>query len=62
MSKKDDDFLTPSAKKLRFRSDLSFYHFDNYVEEVFDDVDRRKFKSTESNGEDLHKKGMLSLD
>lgn len=59
MSKKDEDFLTPATKKLRFRGDLSFYHFDNHVEDAFDDADRRKFKSNEANGEDLHKKGTL---
>lgn len=57
MTKKEEDFPQPSTKKLRFRGDLNLYHFDNHVEDIFDDVDRRKFKSSESNTDDPHKKG-----
>lgn len=46
MTKKDDDFLTPAAKKIRFRGDLNLYHFENnHIEDIFDDPERRKLKN-----------------
>lgn len=43
MTKKDDDFLTPSTKKIRFRGDLNSYYFDStHIEDIFDDAERRK--------------------
>lgn len=60
MSKKDDEFLLPSAKKLRFRGDLNLYHFENHVEDIFDDVDRRKSKGDQQN-EEAQKKGKNAL-
>lgn len=60
MFKKDDDFLTPTVKKLRFRGDLNLYHFDNHIEEIFEDADRRKFKHNEHSGDDSQKKGRPS--
>lgn len=57
-SKRDDDFLTPTAKKIRFRGDLNFYHFDNHVEDIFDDAERKKLKNCDSNSVDeTNKKG-----
>lgn len=44
MTKKDDDFLTPATKKIRFRGDLNSYYFDNHIEDIFDDPERRKLK------------------
>lgn len=59
-SKRDDDFLTPNAKKIRFRGDLNFYHFDNHVEDIFDDPERRKLKNCDANGADeTSKKGIF---
>lgn len=58
MSKKDDDFVTPSSKKIRFRGDLNFYHFDNnHIEDIFDDPERRKLKNCEGIGDDKNRKG-----
>lgn len=58
MTKKDDDFLTPSTKKIRFRGDLNSYYFDNHVEDIFDDPERRKLKHFgDQNPDENHKKG-----
>lgn len=59
MTKKDDDFLTPSAKKIRFRGDLNSYYFDStHIEDIFDDADRRKTKlGTDQNADECPKKG-----
>lgn len=58
MTKKDDDFLTPATKKIRFRGDLNSYYFDNHIEDIFDDPERRKFKhSADHNADDTNKKG-----
>lgn len=43
MSKKDDDLLTPSTKKIRFRGDLNSHYFEHHIEDIFDD-DRKKTK------------------
>lgn len=45
MAKKEDDFFTPSTKKIRFRGDLNLYHFENHIEDIFDDPERRKMKN-----------------
>lgn len=45
MTKKDDDFLTPSTKKIRFRGDLNSYYFENHIEDILEDPDRRKVKN-----------------
>lgn len=55
MTKKDEDFVTPASKKLRFRGDLNLYHFDNHVEDIFDDIDKRKLKNCDP--DDAYKKG-----
>lgn len=59
MTKKDDDFLTPSTKKIRFRGDLNSYYFDStHIEDIFDDADRRKTKlASDQNTDDGQKKG-----
>lgn len=61
MTKKDDDFLTPSTKKIRFRGDLNSYYFDtNHIEDIFDDAERRKTKLTsDQNADESQKKGNL---
>lgn len=60
MTKKDDDFLTPSTKKIRFRGDLNSYYFDNHIEDIFDDPERRKLKhSGDQCTDENHKKGKL---
>lgn len=60
MTKKDDDFLTPSTKKIRFRGDLNSYYFDNHVEDIFDDPERRKLKHFgDQNTDETHKKGKI---
>lgn len=60
-SKREDDFLTPNAKKIRFRGDLNFYHFDSHVEDIFDDPERRKLKNCDANSVDeTNKKGILT--
>lgn len=59
MTKKDEDFVTPSSKKLRFRGDLNFYHFDNHVEDIFDDIDKRKLKNCDH--DDINKKGKSKI-
>lgn len=62
MTKKDDDFLTPSTKKIRFRGDLNSYYFDStHIEDIFDDADRRKAKlPNDPNTDDGQKKGNQS--
>lgn len=59
MTKKDDDFVTPSSKKIRFRGDLNFHHFDNHVEDIFDDIDKRKLKNCDQ--DDTNKKGKSKM-
>lgn len=58
MTKKDDDFLTPSTKKIRFRGDLNSYYFDNHIEDIFDDPERRKLKFCDQNADESNKKGI----
>lgn len=58
MTKKDDDLVTPSTKKIRFRGDLNAYYFDNHIEDIFDDPERRKLKFGEQNSDESNKKGM----
>lgn len=57
MSKKEDDFLTPTAKKIRFRGDLNLYHFENHIEDIFDDPERRKLKNCDGSTDEKSKKG-----
>lgn len=45
MTRKTDDFLTPSTKKIRFRGDLNSYYFENHIEDILDDTDRRRTKN-----------------
>lgn len=60
MTKKDDDFLTPSTKKLRFRGDLNSYYFDNHIEDIFDDPERRKLKhGSDQTADESSKKGKM---
>lgn len=60
MTKKEDDFLTPSTKKIRFRGDLNSYYFDNHIEDIFDDPERRKLKhSGDQCTDENHKKGKV---
>lgn len=61
MTKKDDDLLTTTAKKIRFRGDLNLYHFDNHVEDIFDDADRRKLKNLDGNPDNVNIKGNFGL-
>lgn len=61
MTKKDDDLLTPSTKKIRFRGDLNSYYFDsNHIEDIFEDAERRKAKliGDGSNADECQKKGI----
>lgn len=59
MTKKDDDLITPSTKKIRFRGDLNAYYFDNHIEDIFDDPERRKLKFGDQNADESNKKGTL---
>lgn len=62
MSRRDDEFSTPASKKIRFRGDLNFYHFDNHIEDIFDEPDRgRKAKCGDNNTDDKCKRGELSV-
>lgn len=59
MSSKEEhhQLQPPPIKKLRFRGDLNFHYFDQRIEEVFDDVDRRKLRPNEVAADDLQQKG-----
>lgn len=58
MSKKDDEFLTPSTKKIRFRGDLNSHYFEHHIEDIFDD-DRKKPKPTADEHPDKGKPSAL---
>lgn len=58
MTKKDDDFLTPATKKIRFRGDLNSYYFENHIEDILEDADRRKPKGSGEQVSDEHKNGI----
>lgn len=58
MKKKEDDIFTPSTKKIRFRGDLNSYYFDNHIEDILDDGERRKLKNaSDQSTDDNNKKG-----
>lgn len=59
MKKKEDDIFTPSTKKIRFRGDLNSYYFDNHIEDILDDGERKKLKnaSDQSADDNSSKKG-----
>lgn len=60
MTKKDDEFLTPSTKKIRFRGDLNSYYFDNHIEDIFDDPERRKLKHvSDQTTDESNRKGKI---
>lgn len=52
--KEKDVFTTPPIKKLRFRGDLNF---DNRIEDLFEDADKRKSRIGEVGNEDPIQKG-----
>lgn len=59
MTKKDEDFAAASTKKIRFRGDLNSYYFENHIEDIFDDSERKKSASTTT--DEPNKKGKFHL-
>lgn len=56
--KEKDDFKTPPIKKLRFRGDLNF---DNRIEDLFEDADKRKSRIGDIGNEDSCQKGTYNV-
>ncbi len=52
--KEKDVFTTPPIKKLRFRGDLNF---DNRIEDLFEDADKRKSRIGDAGNDDPIQKG-----
>lgn len=52
--KEKDVFTTPPIKKLRFRGDLNF---DNRIEDLFEDADKRKSRIGDVGNDDPIQKG-----
>lgn len=56
--KEKDDFKTPPIKKLRFRGDLNF---DNRIEDLFEDADKRKSRIGDVGNEESYQKGNYNV-
>lgn len=52
--KEKDVFTTPPIKKLRFRGDINF---DNRIEDLFEDADKRKSRIGDVNSEESVQRG-----
>lgn len=59
MTRKDEDFAATSTKKIRFRGDLNSYYFENHIEDIFDDPERKK--SSNPATDEPNKKGNFNL-
>lgn len=57
--KEKDVFTTPPIKKLRFRGDLNF---DNRIEDLFEDADKRKSRIGDVNSDDSNQKGKHTME